>query len=124
MGQLAFLKMFILVSIPVDIRDNRRHVHVFHQWCAVGSADNGRRQHSVAKIWIEKNGKPCVEIAESKLSPKENKMLVDAITAHWDFINDQITRCFYPEGGTEHRSIKNDEVKNGERTVSKNIERF
>lgn len=97
MGQLAFLKMFILVSIPVDIRDNRRHVHVFHQ--------NGRRQHSVAKIWIEKNGKPCVEIAESKLSPKDNKMLVDAITAHWQFINDQITRCF-----------------NGERTVSKNIE--
>ena len=105
MGQLAFLKMFILVSIPVDIRDNRRHVHVFHQWCAVGSADNGRHQHSVAKIWIEKNGKPCVEIAESSLSPKDNKMLVDAITAHWDFINDQITRCF-----------------NGERTVSKNIE--
>ena len=53
------MKMFILVSIPVDIRDNRRHVHVFHQ--------NGRRQHSVAKIWIEKNGEPCVEIAESKL---------------------------------------------------------
>ena len=32
-------------------------------------------------------------------------MLVDAITAHWQFINDQITRAF-----------------NGERTVSKNIE--
>lgn len=96
MGQLAFLKMFILVSIPVDIRDNRRHVHVFHQ--------NGRHQRSVAKIWIEKNGEPCVEIAESSLSPKENMMLVDAITAHWDFINNQITKCF-----------------NGERTVSKNI---
>ncbi|MBQ6727152.1 MAG: hypothetical protein IJQ89_11335 [Bacteroidales bacterium] len=55
MGQLAFLKMFILVSIPVDIRDNRRHVHIFHK--------NGRHQRSVAKIWIEKNGEPCVEIA-------------------------------------------------------------
>ena len=97
MGQLAFLKMFILVSIPVDKLDNRRHVHVFYR--------NGRHQRSVAKIWIEKNGIPCVEIAESSLSPKENKLLVDAITAHWQFINDQITRCF-----------------NGERTISKNIE--
>ena len=97
MGQLAFLKMFILVSIPVDKLDNRRHVHVFYR--------NGRHQRSVAKIWIEKNGRPCVEIAESSLTPKENKMLVDAITSHWQFINDQITRCF-----------------NGERTISKNIE--
>ena len=46
-----------------------------------------------------------MEIAESSLTPKENKMLVDAITTHWQFINDQITRCF-----------------NGERTISKNIE--
>ena len=97
MGQLAFLKMFILVSIPVDKLDNRRHVHVFYR--------NGRHQRSVAKIWIEKNGRPCVEIAESSLTPKENKMLVDAIATHWQFINDQITRCF-----------------NGERTISKNIE--
>lgn len=29
MGQLAFLKMFLLVSIPTDINDNRRHVHIF-----------------------------------------------------------------------------------------------
>ena len=96
MGQLAFIRMFVLVSIPVDKRDNRRHVHVFYQ--------NGRHQRSVAKIWIEKNGRQCVEIAESSLSPRENKMLVDAINAHWTFINDQITRCF-----------------NGERTISKNI---
>ena len=29
MRQLAFLKMFLLVSIPTDVNDNRRHVHVF-----------------------------------------------------------------------------------------------
>ena len=29
MGQLAFLKMFILVAILLDVNDNRRHVHVF-----------------------------------------------------------------------------------------------
>ena len=96
MGQLAFLKMFILVSIPVDKQDNRRHVHVFRK--------NGRHQRSVAKIWIEKNGMPYVEIAESVLSPKDNQMIVDAINQNWDFINDQITRSC-----------------NGEKTVSKNI---
>jgi hypothetical protein len=96
MGQLAFLRMFILVAISLDVNDNRRHVHIFKKGM--------RHQHSLAKIWIEKNGEPCVEIAESLLSPKENMMLVDAITAHWDFINNQITKCF-----------------NGERTVSKNI---
>lgn len=31
MGQLAFLKMFLLVSIPTDINDNRRHIHVFRK---------------------------------------------------------------------------------------------
>ena len=29
MGQLAFLRAFILVAIPLDANDNRRHVHVF-----------------------------------------------------------------------------------------------
>ena len=63
MGQLAFLKMFILVAISLDINDNRRHVHVFMK--------GKRHQHSLAKIWIEKNGRPCVEIAESELSAKQ-----------------------------------------------------
>ena len=31
---------------------NQRHVHVFYK--------GKRHQHSVAKIWIEKNGEPCV----------------------------------------------------------------
>ena len=97
MGQLAFIKLFMLVSIPTDINDSRRHVHVFYR--------NGRHQRSVAKIWIEKNGVQCIEIAESKLSQKENKMLVDAISNNRDFINEQITRCF-----------------NGEKTIVRNIE--
>ena len=98
MGQLAFLKLFILVAISLDRNDNRRHVHVFYK--------GKRHQHSVAKIWIEKNGAPCVEIAESELSAKDNEMLVDAINRHWEFINEQITRAF-----------------NGEKTVSINIEK-
>ena len=98
MGQLAFLKMFILVAISLDVNDNRRHVHVFIK--------GKRHQHSLAKIWIEKNGKQCVEIAESELSAKDNEMLVSAINRHWESINEQITKTF-----------------NGEKTVSINIEK-
>ena len=67
MGQLAFLKMFLIVSIPTDINDNRRHVHIFKK--------GGRHLRSVAKIWIERNGLKEIEIAESTLSSKENEML-------------------------------------------------
>jgi len=98
MGQLAFLKMFILVAISLDINDNRRHVHVFRK--------GKRHQHSLAKIWIEKNGEPCVEVAESELSTKENEMIVAAISRHWEFINEQISKVF-----------------NGERTISIDIEK-
>ncbi len=98
MGQLAFLKMFLLVSIPTDINDNRRHVHVFKK--------GGRHLRSVAKIWIERNGEKCVEIAESELSAKDNILLIDAIDKHWTFINNQITKTF-----------------NGEKTIIKNIEK-
>ena len=98
MGQLAFLRMFILVSISADIKDNRRHVHVFKK---------GRRHmESVAKIWIESDGMKCIEIAESTLPAKENKMIVDAIDRNWNYINDQITKTF-----------------KGEKTIMKNIEK-
>ena len=96
MGQLAFLKMFILVAISLDINDNRRHVFM----------KGKRHQHSLAKIWIEKNGEQCVEIAESELSTKDNEMLVAAINRHWKFINEQITRTF-----------------NGEKTIAIDIEK-
>lgn len=98
MGQLAFLKTFILVAISLDANDNRRHIHVFKK--------GKRHQTSLAKIWIESEGKQCVEIAESTLSTKENEMIVAAINRHWDFINKQITKAF-----------------NGEKTISINIEK-
>jgi len=98
MGQLAFLQMFILVAISIDANDNRRHVHVFRK--------GKRHQHSLAKIWIERNGQQCVEIAESELSAKDNEMIVAAINRHWKSINDQVTKVF-----------------NGEKTVSINIEK-
>lgn len=87
-----------MVAISLDVNDNRRHVHVFRK---------GRRhQHSLAKIWIEKNGEQCVEIAESELTVRENEMLVAAINRHWESINKQITKVF-----------------NGEKTISINIEK-
>ena len=95
---MAFLRMFILVAISLDVNDNRRHVHVFKK--------GGRHQHSLAKIWVEKNGEKCVEIAESELSTKDNEMLVAAINRHWERINEQITTTF-----------------NGEKTISINIEK-
>ena len=98
MGQLAFLQLFILVAISIDANDNRRHVHVFRK--------GKRHQHSLAKIWIERNGQQCVEIAESELSAKDNEMIVAAINRHWKSINDQVTKAF-----------------NGEKTVSINIEK-
>ena len=98
MGQLAFLRMFILVAISIDANDNRCHVHVFRKGM--------RHQHSLAKIWIERNGVQCVEMAESELSAKENEMLVAAINRHWESINEQVTKAF-----------------RGEKTVSVNIEK-
>lgn len=89
MGQLAFLKMFLFVSIPTDINDNRRHVHIFRR--------GARHLTSVAKIWIESNGHKCIEIAYSGLSAKENEMILSVLDANWDFINEQISRTFKGE---------------------------
>lgn len=98
MGQLAILQLFLLVSIPTDIYDNRRHIHIFKK--------GGRHLRSVAKIWIEKEGQPCVEIAESSLSAKDNELLLNAIENNWEFLNNQITKSF-----------------NGEKTIVKDLEK-
>lgn len=98
MGQLAFLKTFLFVSIPTDVFDNRRHIHIFKK--------GGRHLHSAAKIWIEKNGVPCVEIAESTLNFKDNQLLIKTIEDNWEFLNNQISKSF-----------------NGEKTIIKNLEK-
>ena len=90
--------MFLLISIPTDINDNRRHIHIFRK--------GGRHLRSVAKIWIERDGLKCVEVDYSELSTKENEMLVKAIEDNWEFLNEQITKSF-----------------NGEKTIMKNLEK-
>ena len=52
---------------------------------------------SVAKIWIESGGQKCIEIAYSGLTAKENEMLMSAISSHWEFINEQISKTFRGE---------------------------
>ena len=92
MGQLAllylFLRAYVLVSIPIDKNDNRKHVHVFPR------LKGARAKHSVAKVWLESNGERNVEIADSELSPKENELLVKIINDNWNFINDQLIKSF------------------------------
>lgn len=103
MGQLAllylFLKAYVLVSIPVDKYENRRHVHVFPR------LKGARGKHSVAKVWLESNGVKQVEVHESTLSTKENELLVKIIDDNWEYINEQITKSF--EGKkTQPKEIK------------------
>ena len=92
MGQLAllylFLRAYVLVSIPVDKYENRRHVHVFPR------LKGARGKYSVAKIWLETNGVPDVEIYESSLSTKENELLIQIIRENWEYIDQQLTKSF------------------------------
>lgn len=60
---------------------------------------------ATAKIWIERNGEQCVEIAQSTLSAGDNKLIVDAINNHWAFINEQISKTFRGEK-TEPKNIE------------------
>ena len=86
MGQIAWISVFMIVVLPIDINDNRRHVHVFYR--------GKRDQECVAKFWIESNGEKCIEIAYSKLSTKENQEIMNAIDHNWGFINKQIEKTF------------------------------
>ena len=103
MGQLAllylFLRAYVLVSIPVDKYENRRHVHVFPR------LKGARGKYSVAKIWLESHGQKQVEIYESSLSSKENDLLLRIIDDNWEYINEQMTKSFNGEK-THPKEIK------------------
>lgn len=86
MGQIAWLSIYMFVVLPIDANDNRRHVHIFYK--------GKRDQECVAKYWIESNGVKKIEIAYSKLSSKDNEVLMKAIDKNWEFINEQITKTF------------------------------
>ena len=97
MGQIAWTSVYMLVILPIDINDNRRHVHVFYK--------GKRDQECVAKFWIERNGEKFIEKAYSQLSAKDDVMIMDAIDRNWDFINSQIDKTFAGEK-TVNKKIK------------------
>ena len=89
MGKLAFILRFILSVFPADRDENRRHIHVVRR----GGKQTHRGQ-TVAKIWIEKDGKKCVEVAWSLLDALEEKMILQAIDENWAELNKLIDQVF------------------------------
>ena len=82
MAEIAFLEIFVLLSFPEDRNENRRHLHLFRV----------RKNESsyIAKIWIEKNGKKDVSIAEyantkvaKQFSSSDEAKVLNAISDKW-----------------------------------------
>ena len=89
MGQLAFILYFILSVFPADKNENRRHVHVVKR-----GKKKPYRGDTVAKIWIEEKGRKKIEVAWSRLSSVEEKMIIDAIDKNWIVLNESIDNVF------------------------------
>ncbi|MBQ6033826.1 MAG: hypothetical protein IJL29_12555 [Prevotella sp.] len=89
MGKLMLFLYFILSVFPADANENRRHIHVVRR--------GSRRSHrgdTVAKIWIEENGKKKIEIAWSELSASEELDILKVIDEHWEELNQLIDDVF------------------------------
>ena len=89
MGKLMFFLYFILSVFPADATENRRHIHVIRR-----GSKKSHRGDTVAKIWIEENGKKKIDIAWSLLSADEDAELIKAIDEHWDELNRLIDEVF------------------------------
>lgn len=98
MGKLALLLCFILSVFPADINENRKHIHIVRR-----GRKNSHRGHTVAKIWIEKEGEKCIEIAWSELNATEEALILEAIDKHWEQLNKHIDDVF---AGKKIRIIK------------------
>ena len=83
MGKILYFLCFILSVFPTDANENRRHIHVTRR-----GSKNAHIGDTVAKIWIEKNGERCIEIAWSELSSDEEADIISVIENHYDYIND------------------------------------
>lgn len=89
MGKLAFILQFILSVFPADKDETRRHVHVVRR-----GSKSSHRGDTVAKIWIEREGNKCVEVAWSQLSASEERMIMEAVEQNWEEINARIDDVF------------------------------
>ena len=83
------LLYFILSVFPADAMENRRHIHIIRR-----GKKKTHRGNTVAKIWIEKNGKKDIEIAWSFLNADEEALVLKAIDDHWDELNKLIDDVF------------------------------
>lgn len=89
MGKLAFVLCFILSVFPADVNENRRHIHVVRR-----GKKRSHKGDTVAKIWIEKNGKKDIEVSWSELSAAEEAVVVKAIDDNWESLNRSIEKVF------------------------------
>lgn len=83
------LLYFILSVFPADATENRRHIHVVRR-----GNKRSHRGNTVAKIWIEKDGKKSIEIAWSVLNSDEEALVLNAIDDHWDELIKMIDDVF------------------------------
>jgi len=89
MGKLMLLLYFILSVFPADATENRRHIHVVRR-----GSKKSHRGNTVAKIWIEENGKKKIDIAWSELSADEEAEIIRAIDDNWEELNRLIDAVF------------------------------
>ena len=89
MGKLMLYLYFILSVFPTDITENRRHIHIVRR-----GSKNSHRGETVAKIWIEENGRKKIEIAWSELNSNEESEIINIIDNHWDELNQLIDDVF------------------------------
>ena len=89
MGKLMLLLYFILSVVPADATENRRHIHVVRR-----GSKKSHRGNTVAKIWIEENGKKKIDIAWSELSADEEAEIIRAIDDNWEELNRLIDAVF------------------------------
>ena len=89
MGKLMILLYFILSVFPADVTENRRHIHVVRR-----GSKKSHRGDTVAKIWIEENGKKKIDIAWSELTADEESEIIRVVDKHRDELNRLIDAVF------------------------------
>ena len=89
MGKLAVILFFILSVFPADANENRRHIHVVRR-----GSKKSHRGNTVAKIWIEENGKKKIDVAWSELDADDLAMIIDIIDKNWELFNKMIDDVF------------------------------
>ena len=86
MGKIAIILTFLILVHSTAINENRKHVHIY--------SNQKHLQNELAKIWIEKDGKKCIEVEYSLLDSKIEESIIQTITENWDLLIHQIELVF------------------------------